>query len=345
MDVMYQAMDQMLRGTEMPRAERPNRGQQNKQGKKDDDFGKMVQDRKAAREAGKAPQKQEKSADQVEEQPGVEEQGMMAAMVMQIQLPAEEAPVIMEEQQLDPVSLEPLRAAAEQTANLGPQLNVVREDAPELAPEQQTVQEAPREMNTQRFAPVERRPEIVLQEEEAPEEAPVEAPVFDTTDAVPVKVADPAPAPLPLEAEDAPEQLAAVIENFLTEENGDSRIELTLTPAELGKISVEITHSSDGALHIALRASTDRAASLLESHSGGLQQLLGNASRPSVEVEVRYSGEAERQLFNPNDANGQQQQQQQQQQRQNQRQEERNSFDFIQQLRLGLVGPSGTRES
>ena len=158
-----------------------------------------------------------------------------------------------------------------------------------------------------------------------------------------MKVSEPAE-PIPLEAEDGTERLAQQLGAMIEEDSGSSRIELTLTPPSLGKVTVEIVHHADGALHIALQATTERAASLLERNSAGLQSLLAGQSRSEVHVQVRTETETPYIYVNPDGQNDQQQRQQQQQQQQQQRQQQeqpRSAQDFIQQLRLGLIDISG----
>ena len=171
-----------------------------------------------------------------------------------------------------------------------------------------------------------------------------QTPVFENVVATPVKVAEPNRA-IPLENSDGIEQLSARLDSFIQTESGDRAVELTLTPENLGKIRVNITHTAEGALHVQLNASSERAVNLLQRGAGNLQNLLTNMSRPAVAVEVR-GGQGEEQLFNPNQQSGQQQSQQQQQQQQQQSQQQQRQQeqqvkgqvqDFVQQLRLGLL--------
>ena len=179
-------------------------------------------------------------------------------------------------------------------------------------------------------------------ETEALEETPVpEAPVFGYMDASPVKVAfsETVERPVELEAAGAAEELGARIESLLTDEAGDTKLELSLSPASLGKLTVEITRSADGSLHVHLFAATEKAAALLEKNAGGLQSLLAAKDRPQTTVEVRFEEGAQQKFLDPN---GQRQnqngayQQQQQQQRGHQREALRVE-DFMSRLRLGLV--------
>ena len=178
----------------------------------------------------------------------------------------------------------------------------------------------------------------------AMEDVTWETPVFGYMDASPVKVSSPVSheQPVELEADDGMEQLSARIEPFVMEEPGVSRVEFTLIPASLGKVTVEITRAADGSLHIQLNTTTLRASELLQRNTGNLQHLLGSDTRPEVRVEVRSREEAASMYLDPN---GDRQDQRRQQQNQRQQKEERRgahqAVDFLQQLRLGLVELGG----
>ena len=171
------------------------------------------------------------------------------------------------------------------------------------------------------------------------ENVKVETPVFGYMDAEPVKVATVQEKPVELEAPDGLEQLRGRVEEFLTDAEGNSYVELTLSPPELGKITVSLTQAADGALHVQLSATTVRAAELLERNTSGLQQLLASTSRPQVKVEMTETQNNPYIFINPNQDNGQNQQRQQQNQQKRERERgEHEDSDFIHQLRLGLVG-------
>lgn len=162
-----------------------------------------------------------------------------------------------------------------------------------------------------------------------------EAPLFARVDAPVVKVAE-ASRPIPLEAENGVEQLGEELDGILVNNVDLNRVEVTLTPEHLGKLTIEISRGENGALSVVLHASTERAASLLERGVNSLQNLLmANAGNNSVRVEVRPAEESQQQFLNPD---GQNEQGREQQQRQNEgRQERQSAQDFLQQLRLGLV--------
>jgi hypothetical protein len=189
------------------------------------------------------------------------------------------------------------------------------------------------------------KPVVEEQAEETEETVVVEVvqaetPVFGYMEAEPVKVAVVQEAPVELEAPDGMEQLRGRIEEFLTDAEGNSYVELTLSPPELGKITVSLAQMSDGALHVQLSASTARAAEILGRNTEGLQQLLASRSRPEVKVQATENAPQPYVFVNPNADNGQDQRnrQQQNQKKRDDDRDERSDVDFIHQLRLGLVG-------
>lgn len=160
------------------------------------------------------------------------------------------------------------------------------------------------------------------------------APLFARVDAPVVKVAE-VSHPIPLEAEGGVEQLGEELGGMLVNSADVNRVEVTLTPEHLGKLTIEISRGENGALSVVLHASSERAANLLERGAGSLQSMLAANARSDVQVEVRPAGESQQQFLNPDGQNGQEQQQQQQQQ--NGRRDQQSAQDFLQQLRLGLV--------
>ena len=165
------------------------------------------------------------------------------------------------------------------------------------------------------------------------------APLFAHVDAPVVKVAE-ASHPIPLEAEDGVEQLGEELGGILVNSADANRVEVTLTPEHLGRLTIEISRGENGALSIVLHASTERAANLLERGALSLQSMLASNTRSDVQVEVRPAEESQQQFLNPDGQNGQEQQQQQQQHN-GRRHEQQSAQDFLQQLRLGLVDTEG----
>lgn len=135
------------------------------------------------------------------------------------------------------------------------------------------------------------------------------------------------------EAEDLNSQLAQKI--IPAVEQGQTKVELQLTPETLGSVKVEITQSENGALHVTISAQNSEARSLLSKNADNLQSLLAARSQAPVQVEVQRQGENQ-----PKDPyNGQNGHPSQDQQQQQQRQPEhaKSGEDFLHQLRLGLV--------
>lgn len=159
-------------------------------------------------------------------------------------------------------------------------------------------------------------------------------PLFEHVDTQIVKVAE-ASRPIPLEAENGVDQLAEELNGILVTSADANRVEVTLTPEHLGKLTIEISRGENGALSVVLHASTERAANLLERGSANLQNLLASNTRNDVQVEVRGAEESQQQFLNPDGQNDQNRGQQQQ--HGGRRHEQQNAQDFLQQLRLGLV--------
>ena len=167
---------------------------------------------------------------------------------------------------------------------------------------------------------------------QAEEGAAAPEPVFEDVKATPIKVGETVHTE---EGQNVATQLADQVEAAL--QKGERRIEIQLTPENLGTITVELTQGADATLHVAIRAANENAANLLERHTAGLERALLQSSQGPVQVEVQRQQEAQPDQQQLLDQNGQGQNQNSQQQRQ-QRQHQENSPDFLQQLRLGLVG-------
>lgn len=165
---------------------------------------------------------------------------------------------------------------------------------------------------------------------EAPDEAPVESAVFEDVKAVPVKVGE---APV---AEKTEEPVEKQIAPKLTEalRQGETHVELQLTPENLGKVTVEMTWKEDGGLVVQLHAENQRTQGLLEKSMSGLEALLSRENQQEVRVEVPRQQESQQQNF----YDGRQGHGQHQQQEERRQERQINSGeDFLQQLRLGLI--------
>lgn len=228
-------------------------------------------------------------------------------------------------------------AAAEDTARLRPEAE--RAASPEARPEAARTEhavEAPRFVRSDERAETENDAERSDMAPIAPETA-----LFERVEAPVVKVAEVA-RPIPLEAETGVEQLGTEIGDILVNSVETDRIVVTLTPENLGRLTVELSRGTDGALNVVLHTTTQRAADLLERNAGGLQNLLSANVRGDVDVTVRGSEETQQQFLNPDGQSGQNARQQQRRQNGN-RQEQRSAEDFLQQLRLGLVDVDAPR--
>ena len=119
-------------------------------------------------------------------------------------------------------------------------------------------------------------------------------------------------------------------------ESGETRVEIQLTPENLGKVTIEVTLNQEGALHITLHAENPETRSLLARDMGSLQMMLTRDTQQDVRVEVPQQQENHN-IYDQQ--HGQHQQQHSQQQRRQERRE--NPEDFLHQLRLGLIPVDG----
>ena len=200
------------------------------------------------------------------------------------------------------------------------------ENAAEAAPVQETEQaEKPRqEVEVEAAAAQEEGDEPKGEAAEAPEA------VFHDAKAAPVgecyETVD-------TQAPNMDEQVAAAVRQAV--QAGSQRIEIRLTPENLGELVIEMTRDAGGALQVVLHASTSRAAGLLTEHLTGLHAALQAQSAQAVHVEVQRGQESQQQnLHQQTDPNGHHQQHRQQERRQ----EQTGGEDFLQKLRLGLFG-------
>lgn len=221
-----------------------------------------------------------------------------------------------------------------------------QQDAPEQAPEavqdQQPVEnQQPAERQTA-VRETEDTPEVEVvkpREEEAaePEEAvETQQSVFREAKAAPVKVGESYES-VDTQAPDMDEQMARTIRQ--TVQTGGERVEIRLSPENLGALTIEMTKDASGALQVVLHASNSRAAGLLSSHLDGLHAALQSYGPEPVHVEVQRNQESQQQHFQHADPDGRGNQQHHQQQEH--RQEQTGGEDFLQKLRLGLFGADG----
>lgn len=163
-----------------------------------------------------------------------------------------------------------------------------------------------------------------------------QAPLFRQTEQMPVKVGesvtvDTAAPPAQLE-----QSLGKALERGL--ENGEQHLEIRLSPEHLGTVTAAFDRTSEGTLHVVLRAENPEAAKLLEDHAGALGLLLQDGNHGQVRVEVPQPRQDQQSWQQQNQEGGRQQQQQQQRHAPQQ-----DTEAFLHQLRLGLVD-AGTEE-
>lgn len=125
-------------------------------------------------------------------------------------------------------------------------------------------------------------------------------------------------------------------------QTGTERVEIRLTPANLGAVTIEMTKDASGALQVVLHAANSRAAGLLQQHLDGLHTALQSyGAGQEVHVEVQRNQDSQQQHFQQADPDGRGQQQRQRQQEERQ-DNPSDGQDFIQKLRLGLFGTEET---
>ena len=170
----------------------------------------------------------------------------------------------------------------------------------------------------------------VLEAQEAPE-----APLFRDAERAPVKVGE--PEKLDTQQPDMEAQLAQKIQQAV--QQGAQRVEIRLTPENLGELTIQMTRNTDGSLQVVLHTATEKALSLLSQHAEQMTVLLQGGGQ-QVQLEVRQNDESQQaqqqnqQNQQQADADGHNQNQQRQPKHQEQH---RNSQDFMQQMRLGLI--------
>lgn len=162
--------------------------------------------------------------------------------------------------------------------------------------------------------------------------------LFRDVEAAPVKVGesyDVQQAKEPDVAKQIDTQLAQALQK------GESMVRIQLNPERLGSVTVEISKSAEGILHVALSAHSAETRGLLERHAGDLQGMLSSRGQ-EVQVDVQRQQESQQgqnqQHQNYDGHNGHAQDGQE---RRQQRREHTSTQDFMQQLRLGLIPADG----
>lgn len=171
------------------------------------------------------------------------------------------------------------------------------------------------------------------------EAAEPEQSVFRETQSTPVKVGERYET-VDTQKPDMEAKLADTIRQAV--QTGTERVEIRLTPANLGAVTIEMTKDASGALQVVLHAANSRAAGLLQQHLDGLHTALQSyGAGQEVHVEVQRNQDSQQQHFQQADPDGRGQQQRQRQQEERQ-DNPSDGQDFIQKLRLGLFGTEET---
>lgn len=158
--------------------------------------------------------------------------------------------------------------------------------------------------------------------------------VFSHVDSVPVKVSDTAEPVKVQKPQNVESQVVKELEKAITAKQ--PKIELQLNPSNLGKITIEMTQNKDGTLFIALHAETREVRAILERGLSEMQNYLQNNTRQEVQVQVPRQEDNQQRDFCD------QHRQEHQKHQQEQRQPHKDSDDFMNQLRLGLVTAAET---
>lgn len=268
-----------------------------------------------------------------------------AVEAVEIQLQTETAPVealpVVETQEAPAETQEaaPESLAEMELPKVSPDGAMQVRSSGEEAPRTQEVQtaqveEAPRdEVPVENVSSAQSGEEPGAQDEEQ-QEKDVETTVFQDLKAVPVKVGEPEAAKQTQEAKPVETQIGEKLTEAL--QSGEKRVEIQLTPENLGKVTIEVTMHQDGSLRVSLHAELSQTRDLLERDLPGLQSALARNTQQEVRVEVQRQQE-ERNFYDGQQ--GQERQNPQQQRRD--RQSREGTEDFLHQLRLGLIPEEG----
>lgn len=313
---------------------------------------------------GEAAPKTQEAVPGTEDLKTLENQMALAAMAMMqnpaVVMPEEQAPQKAENGILALAAVDPEAAvempvqaetvpAGEETLQMLPEEGasnaegmIQQKEAGELPVE---AEQAPQTVETESEAPemavsvTKGGEEAVSQDtgkDETPVDTPVETPVFENVRDIPVKVGEapveePEPEPeIPVEDQIGPKLAQAL-------NAGDTRVELQLNPENLGHVTVEMTLAENGSLHVTLHAESGKTMNLLEKGLDNLHLMLARNAQQDVQVEVQKQEESQQQNF----YDGRGGHAQHQDQRRERREEQRDSENFFQQLRLGLIPEDG----
>lgn len=160
-----------------------------------------------------------------------------------------------------------------------------------------------------------------------------QTPLFQNVESTPVRVGDGETVDMTAPAQEVDRSLGDILKNAL--DQGDQRLEIKLSPANLGTVTAEFTRTPEGVLHVVLHAESEQTARLLSDHASSLGLILQDSTRGEVRVQVAQPQENQSAWQHPDQDGGQQQQQQSHQQQHSTPRQEAETF--LHQLRLGLV--------
>lgn len=249
------------------------------------------------------------------------EQTALPQMQTAVETPAPEATA----QPVAVPTAEPQQEAAE--APVDAETLVTAKAAPETETQNLSVPDEVQVTVEQDAAPVRKQEQDV--DETAVQTDGLSKPLFEDAEAMPQRVGD-APV-VDTESGDLEAKLATKLNEALSK--GSQRVEIRLTPENLGRVVIEIQRNPEGVLQVVLHTENSQAAKLLSEHSGALGLMLQNTQHTEVRVEVQQSQQNQHSQQQPDQNGSQGREQQQQQQRRQQADPER----FLQQLRLGLL--------
>lgn len=249
------------------------------------------------------------------------EQTALPQMQTAVETPAPEATA----QSVAVPTAEPQQEAAE--APVDAETLVTAKAAPETETQNLSVPDEVQVTVEQDAAPVRKQEQDV--DETAVQTDGLSKPLFKDAEAMPQRVGD-APV-VDTESGDLEAKLATKLNEALSK--GSQRVEIRLTPENLGRVVIEMQRNPEGVLQVVLHTENSQAAKLLSEHSGALGLMLQNTQHTEVRVEVQQSQQNQHSQQQPDQNGSQGREQQQQQQRRQQADPER----FLQQLRLGLL--------
>lgn len=321
-----------------------------------DDFRKMMDQQTAEQPGTEAPKgktaPQDGEAVKTLEDPKLREQMMLAAAAM-MQNPVvtltEDPVVVLEEApqtEVQPVVelvAQPEEIAPETSDSLAqtvlPKVNdegtmVVRQGSVERA---EAPVEAPAEPEerVESVHVTERGGETRDYDDQENLESGRETAVFQEVREIPVKVGEAPAAEKTAETQPVEVQIGEKLTEALR--SGETRVEIQLTPENLGKVTVEVTLNQEGTLHITLHAENPATRNLLARDMSGLQMMLARDTQQDVRVEIPQQQENHN-IYDQQQGRGQHQNPQQHQQHQERRE---SAEDFLHQLRLGLIPVEG----